>query len=245
MGIGVIALEIAALCWIIQRLMAGGNGISRFSDFIGSQLRSGLDIPSAPSGWPRLLVRCRWTFAIIILNVLAYIWSMGFHRSIPSQLLRKWGFSWPLFVAHPAQALVLSPFLHNNATHIMVNLASIFVFTGGLEYLGGSLIAGACYVLPMLIANPVTCALFVAGLRPFFPSLDGSVTDIGASLGAYGSLGGLYWFLRYGNYWLTAAIAIPLLGFVFGSWQSDWILLDHCTALLLGLAVAACLKPKG
>jgi lysylphosphatidylglycerol synthetase-like protein (DUF2156 family)/membrane associated rhomboid family serine protease len=200
----------------------------RLSDWIRARLRDDIVVRSAPPSWSRLARRCRLTLALLAINLGFYLWANGLGGELGAGVQQAWEFSWPAFLAHPVHALALSPFLHHGPVHLSLNLLGLTVFTGGLEYLAGSWLTALCYLIPMWLANPLTAgALALAGRA--------AEADVGASLGIFGTAGGLLLFLR-GRGWilgiLLGAIALDSIS------RGSWITWDHAVALALGAAVA-------
>lgn len=207
------------------------------SDLIKTQLRPGVIVRSVPPSWGRLIYRCRITVAMIVLNFLGYVVAVGMHDRIPADTLNNYGFSLAQLYHHPLIALICPPFLHFNAPHLMTNLLSMVVIMGGLEYLGGSTITALCFFTPLLIANPVTFWFAYNVIKPLLPGLNENVLDVGASLGTFGSLGGLYWFLRYGTYYVVGFSILFIAFSAVVDWRDNWVVIDHVVALAIGLGI--------
>src|SRR6185437_7933188 len=118
-----------------------------------------------------------------------------------------------------ALLLIAAPFLVPGAWRLIGVIPGIVIFAGGLEYLSGSLIAALCFGVPAVLGFPIE------GFGSFV-------------LGVFGAAGGLYWFLRYSEFWLTV-MAVGSLLFVFSnSWAyPNWFQLDHLVSILLGILI--------
>lgn len=116
--------------------------------------------------------------------------------------------------------LIAAPFLITNTLSLGLSLLGLVVFTGGLEYLAGTLLTGMCFVLPVLLALPLT----------HLPNL---------ALGILGTAGGLYWFVMNGNVWLTLLAAGSLCyAFLLSAGSSHWIQMIYPAAVGVGLLAA-------
>jgi membrane associated rhomboid family serine protease len=130
--------------------------------------------------------------------------------------------------------------LHWNVSHLCLNLVTLVIFTGGLEYLAGSAIAAACYVIPMCLANPLTASLMTVAQHGL-PSIDLSEIDVGASLGIFGTAGALSLFVRWGGWLLGCLSAAGILAAAAGH---SVLPLNHLIALAVGLTVGRAILRK-
>lgn len=221
---------------------AAGVGVMRLlsklsvSELIKSMLRPGVIVRSVPPNLGRLAYRCRFTLLIFALNVVGYALTTDFDGTIDPVMSERWAFSWPMLLKQPLHAIMLSPFLSWGAPHMAINILTLLLFTGSLEYLAGFRFTAISYLVPMLVCNPLTVGLAALSMR-FLPfAIDTSVADVGASLGIFGTAGALHWFLRGGRYWLSVLVGMELIVFA-ESPAEHWIFLDHCLAIFTGLAI--------
>jgi hypothetical protein len=185
-------------------------------------------VRSAPSSLLRLAFRCRVTVALVATMWLTAALSFTQGRLSPS-LAERWAFSFELFRASPARALLLSPLLHWNPVHLLTNTVLALVFCGLLEYLGGSLLATLVFVLGAVLANPIACIPFLLGAS------GRAEPDVGASLGILACAGAAASMLRKG--W-SVALALALISAFIAAAMHSWLALDHVAALGIGWLAA-------
>ena len=209
--------------------------IARFSlsDWLRGQLATSVVARSAPPSWGRLLRRCKFTVAAFALNPALYLATTGPDGRLPAETERAWGFSWSAFTSVPWHALALSPWLHWSPSHLFLNLVMLAAFTGALEYLAGTRIAAACYLVPAALANPAAGGL-LALLKPWVASISLSEPDVGASLGIFGTAGALAHFLRHGRPLVAGLALAALLSAVA---MQAYMPINHLAALVIGWAV--------
>lgn len=190
--------------------------------YIQKLLRNDIVTRSFPKNPAQFLYRCKFTIFILAVNSVVFLYST------PS-ITEHWTYSWNNFRSNPIHALALSPFLHTHLAHFISNFALASIFILGLECFAGSLFTAYCYIFPMILSNPATSLI----LWLFNLPLTG--TDVGASLGIFGCIGALTWFLKGGK-----VISILFLcGAVFHSvLMRNPLDLNHLTALLLGFLIS-------
>jgi membrane associated rhomboid family serine protease len=213
--------------------------LTRFNlaDAIARQIHPAVVVKSTPRSWPQLLGRVKFTLAILLINLGFYFVTTDSGGKIDPRLEHYWGYSWHSFLEDPIRALALSPFLHWDLIHLDFNLITLLLFTGTLEYVAGSWIASSSYLIPMILTNPVTSFLLERVLRwnsaPGHHSTS-AIIDVGASLGVFGTLGALFWYLKRGT-WILSLISIAVL--FQAAMSGNWLVLDHCVAIALGLGL--------
>ena len=175
--------------------------------------------------------RLKFSFSILIANWAVFFMSTDADRQVLGPLREKWGYSWSAFLTSPLHSLALSPFLHKDYAHICTNTLLLLIFTVALEWTAGSAFTAICYIVSMLAANPLTSlVLIAAGLK----SVAVWGLDIGASLGIFGTIGGLAviaprWRIP------AAVIAVAMVAHVFTT--GDFKSLNHVVALVIGGAL--------
>ncbi|MGK5085361.1 rhomboid family intramembrane serine protease [Bdellovibrionota bacterium FG-1] len=205
------------------------------AEWIRSQISSSVIVRSTQLSWRRLLYRCKFTSSMIALNLLIFSLTVNGSGKIIPEIEAHWGFSWNTFVVDPFKALALSPLLHWNPFHLSFNLVGLVFFTGGLEYLAGSALTLIVYLPAMWLANPMTSALLVFAIKPWWGAVNPAEIDIGTSLGIFGCAGALTGFLKRGK-WVAG---ILVLSVIFDSiTRSSFMTLNHCVALSLGVILA-------
>ncbi len=240
-------LSVGVLASLVRAFSPGGMAratwsglvrtIARFSlsEWIKGQLAPSVVVRSVPPSFKRLISRCRFTVSMLIVNFVAYFFSMGANGRIDPTLESIWGFSWTALLENPARALSLSPFLHWDALHLSFNALLLVIFCGGLEYLAGPWITSASYIIAALLSNPMTGATLNLVAARFAPSIDPGAIDIGASLGIFGCGGALALFLKHGRWLIAGLVGASIVIFMT---QSDPLALNHIAALAIGSTVA-------
>ena len=185
--------------------------------------------------WQKLVLRCRLTTALIVANIVLFIFTTDRFGIIDNAVLERWAYSWDLFRNNPVHSLILSPFLHYNILHLNLNLILLVLFVGPLEYMMGTTLAALTFAVAATFSNPLT-SFFTHFVFPgsWTQSFDPIDLDVGASLGAYGAGGALVPFLRRGK---LLFICLFLGGVAQGLFSGGLIGLDHSIAAMLGLAL--------
>jgi hypothetical protein len=120
-----------------------------------------------------------------------------------------------------------------------MNLLTLAIFCGGLEYMAGASFVLYCYFVPAFFANPFTAAIFYFPLRALHPQWWESfrqIEDVGASLGIFGCAGALSCFFRRAPL-LLAGMASGT--FAYSVLSGDALSLNHVVAAIMGLGLAA------
>jgi membrane associated rhomboid family serine protease len=236
-------------CALFPRGVAWTLGASlwrKIRDFNpGKLLRTALSerlVPrSAPDGWVELLVRCRVTLGIAVVQVLFFLASVD--RSglaIRPAMEGRYSFSPARMVAHgvgwdDVSSLIVSSFLHWNSLHLAFNLVLLVFAVGWLELIAGSAIVGVTYLIGILVSNPIVSIILYVWLWFFHPSalpLFVNESDVGCSLGVFCSLGALAFFLKRSR----VIVALASAGIVASSVMTMSLLsLNHLPALVIGL----------
>lgn len=204
-------------------------------DWLRGQLRSTVIVRSTPPSWARLLQRCKFTVTILMVNILIFFLTTDGEGRIHPALEQGWGFSWTSFTEHPLQSLLLSPFLHWSTAHLCWNLFIITLFTGATEYLAGTPITFATYLITTLLTNPITAGVLGYPMRFFFPMINPGEIDIGASLGCVATAGALFWFLRH----RWALILIIVGASLLNIWLThSFMPFNHIVAFGLGMLIS-------
>lgn len=208
-----------------------------FSLWIRNQVKATTVVRSAPRNHSRLLYRCKSTVVLAVAQLIVFLFtvtqSSSFFPTLSSEIEQKWGYSWALFLQHPLQASLLSPFLHWNLLHLGSNLLLMIVFTGGLEYLTGTTITLTTYAIVSWVANPLTSLALL-----FVPHANFMAIDVGASLGIFGCAGAVSTLLK--RKWtlllfLSSAIVIDAIV------HSTLLTFNHCVALVIGFVIGTIL----
>ena len=224
---------------VFQAFLGNGVGISiligirrslqllNLSRLITSQLKTSVVVRSRPASVKEILFRLKFTISIFSTNLVIYFITTDSYGRIFPHIEKEWAYSFGAFLADPIHSLLLSPFLHWNLIHINFNILTLAIFSGGLEYYIGSRVTAICYLVPMILSNPVTSLIF-----NFFGHTNLFNIDIGASLGVFGCIGAFGFLIRYTAVFLgplLATIAIQSIG------THDWVNMDHFTAIIFGL----------
>ena len=197
---------------------------------------------SAPSD---LLMRFKFTFFMLFLNVYTYIFTTDFNGKISPMVLENLGFSYTNFAQHHWFILVTSNFIHFSILHLTANMAMLIAFCGILEFLKGSRFVGIVFLIAMN-ANVPNGVFLLPTLRLFFPHLwtdTVQYVDVGASLGIIGVLGGIARLLVPPARWFT--IGIATVGTIVGAIYTNSLFgFDHVFSLIIGYMVASYLLKK-
>ena len=182
--------------------------------------------------------RLKFSISVLIANWAVFLMTTDADRHVLGPLREKWGYSWDAFLTSPWHSLALSPFLHKDYAHICTNSLLLLVFTTALEWTAGSAFTGICYAVSMIAANPLTSLLLIAaGLK----SVAVWGLDIGASLGIFGTIGGL---AVIGPRWRIPAALVGIAMIAHVCTTQDYKSLNHVTALIVGIGVLALLLKK-
>ena len=130
--------------------------------------------------------------------------------------------------------LALSPFLHWNAAHVVLNTLTLLFFCGTVEYLAGATAMLACFAAGAAFSNPLTVAILreIGGVAPRLWSAAAAETDVGASLGIFACAGAFSQLFRRGPWWLVGLVPLVVAYcFAVGSALS----LNHLSALAIGV----------
>ncbi len=201
---------------------------THLSELIRNQLKLAVVVRSVPRSWRLLLLRCKFTVSILVFNLVLFFATTESSGLLKSSIEAQWGYRWDTLHQSPVHALALSPFLHWNLTHLNINLILLICFTGGLEYLAGTGFVALCYLIPMILSNPLT-SLCLGAMN--FPLTE---LDVGASLGIFGCVGALNGFLRHGIILSASLCGITLIQALV---THNGLVLNHWTALFLGTLI--------
>ncbi len=239
--------------WILSQLISEFNLLG-FIQFKLNQWRNGIDLPR-PLKWmlnsefivlPKItnlrletvFNRFKFTLSMLFLNIYTFILTGNFDNGINTTKLQEFGFSYENFFHNKWFVLVTSNFLHFNVSHLTVNMIGLFLFTASLEALAGSGTSALCFLIGMQ-ANIPNGLVLLPFLREFVPSLSSSTftyVDVGASLGVFGSLGGLMYFMHKKAKWIAGFIAVTSTS-LFSIFNNELIGFDHVFALMLGYVI--------
>lgn len=214
--------------------------ISRLSvpDLIKAQLRPDTTVRSVPPNLMRLLYRCRLTVTLAVVSLLIFFLTTDARGFLLPEFSDQWSFTLSNLFQHTICSLVISPFLAPDVNHFVLNLLAIIIFTGGLEYLGGSTLTAICYFVPQLLATPLVALCGAILIEEVAPSLHVEASTLGGSLGVLGCAGGLFWFLRRGRTWLFILALVSGWGLLAPPrFEWSWIQLNHWVAIALGWAI--------
>lgn len=243
--------SVRGLLGVIYAFLPGGllsAGVSaiwrtvlRFSvrDWIRSQIEPTVIVRSAPMSFSRLLLRCKVTVAMFILNVVLGVVTLAPHLGALSQeMIDKWSFTWEGILTSGIRPILLSGFLHWNVGHLLINLFAMIVFCGGLEYLVGPGLTLCCYMVGLIFANALTGLLVVAPLHLIGPEKWAWAMrepDVGASLGIFVCAGAMLSLLRRGR---LLGILMIAGSCILSAVTHSVIGMNHIVALALGILVA-------
>lgn len=175
---------------------------------------------------PARFLSARVSTLLLGLNLGWFWFSTDQAGQILPVWLQAWGYSWLSFTHHPLQAILLSPFLHFNLVHLLLNGTLFFFLVYRLESEAGWKVLLAAYLPAMLLSNPLTSWLANAvGL-----TIGPEVIDVGASLGIFACGGALWYTLR----WRWVLLALLMAYGVAQGFVAGWIGLDHCVAIGIG-----------
>ncbi len=240
--------------WILSQLISEFNLLG-FIKFKLNQWHHGIDLPK-PLKWilnsefivlPKitnlrietLLARFKFTLLVLFLNIYTFLFTGNFDTGINTMKLKEFGFSYENFFHNKWFVLFTSNFLHFNVSHLTLNMIGILLFTASLEGIAGSVTAALTFLIGMQ-ANIPNGLVLLPFLREFYPSLSSSTfsyVDVGASLGLFGSLGGLMYFMHKKAKWFTGIIAVASTA-VFSIFNEELIGFDHGFALFLGYSIS-------
>ena len=239
--------------WILSQLISEFNLLG-FIQFKLKQWHSGIDLPK-PLRWmlnPEFIVlpkitnlrietvfnRFKFTWSMLFLNIYTFILTGNFDNGINTTKLQEFGFSYENFFHNKWFVLVTSNFLHFNVSHLAVNMIGLLLITASLEALAGSGTAALSFLIGMQ-ANIPNGLVLLPFLREFVPSLSSSTftyVDVGASLGVFGSLGSLMYFMHQKAKWIVGFIAVASTS-LFSIFNNELIGFDHVFALMLGYLI--------
>lgn len=239
--------------WILSQLISEINPLG-FIRFKLKQWHNGINLPK-PLKWminsefivlPKITnlrietvsSRFKFTLVMLFLNLYTFILTGDFDTGINTTKLHEFGFSYETFFHNKWFVLVTSNFLHFNFPHLMVNMIGLLLFTASLEALAGSGMAALAFLIGMQ-ANIPNGLVLLPFLREFVPSLSASTftyVDVGASLGVFGSLGGLMYFMHQKAKWITGMFAVASTS-LFSIFNQELIGFDHVFALMLGYLI--------
>ncbi len=186
-----------------------------------------------PFSFYEFISRLKFTFLMFAMNVYTYATTTDMFGEINRQTVHDYAFSYGDFFAHKWFVLFTSNFLHFSYAHLLINMTMLFFFCGTLEFIGGSKVAFASFVISMnanipsaMVILPILKMINVSAWQHVF-----SYTDVGASLGIMGCFGALIQFFKNKRQVLVLACLISM-GFCVVN--KEWFGIDHTFAILTG-----------
>lgn len=193
---------------------------------------------SMPTSLGRIARRCKLTTSLALINIVVFCATVDRNLHLRPEIASTFAFSIPNLEDGNYQCLLASSFLHWGFRHLIMNLFTISIFCGGLEYMAGPNFVALAYFIPALLANPLTSAVFFLPFRWLNPDWWESfraIEDVGASLGIFGCGGALTVFFKRAPILLGGLAAGTL---IYSALSGDPLSLNHITAAGIGLGIA-------
>lgn len=136
-------------------------------------------------------------FIFGIITLLAIANGSLVHHTDPA-IIQRWGISWDNLARHRYLNVPVSDFIVFHREHYLTTIWLIGVYTGLVEWFGGSLLAALTFWLPSWggTLTTVVLARYLIPVTSWRPDPDLVHTaDVGASVGTWGSAGALVFLL--------------------------------------------------
>lgn len=181
-------------------------------------------------------------FIIGAITLLAIVNGSFVHHTDPA-IIQHWGISWDNLARGRLLDIPVSDFIVFHREHYLTTIWIIALYTGLVEWFGGSLLAAITFWIPSWTGTLVTIVLtrYLITATAWRPDPDLVHTaDVGSSVGSWGSAGALLVLIYRFKPSLGWLVALGMYGFLIGRFALHRTTADIAHLIGISLSIVIC-----